>query len=321
MKITKSHFFEYAQADTILPVELDYTLIRNLDMFSSIITGSCYILDIRSRQFCYVQPNDLFLCGYSAEEALEWGYDFYLKTVYSKDLRLWATIHKAILQYMKENIDKWDEIDHFSCTFRLKRKYSFLKNPLPQMVYHLMKPIREDNELRYLICSIGSSTAKEAGNLRLYNKDGMSYKKYNFVSKKWKEKTTELITEREKAILMLAQQGQGAKEIADNLCKSPHTIHNQMTELFFKLEVHSIMGALDLASNRRMIYVRKHDLKEQEHPPAEAPKKRTRTPITDEMMNRIQTYLNEGLSTRKTADKIGISESAIRYWKGKKKLT
>ena len=81
-----------------------------------------------------------------------------------------------------------------------------------------------------------------------------------------------------------------------------------------------MMEALDLASNRRMIYVRKHDLKEQERPLIEVTKKRSRTLITDDMMYRIQTYLDSGLSIRKTADKVSISESAIRYWIAKNKL-
>ena len=321
MKITESHFFEYAQADTIPPVEPDYTFIRHLEMLSAISTASFYLVDIRNRQFCYVQPNDLFLCGYTPKEALALGYGFYLKVVHPDDLPLWASIHRLVLHYIERNEDKWDEIDYFSCTFRLQRKVSFLTRPLPHMICHRIKPVWEDTKLRYLICSVDSSIVKKAGNLRLYNKDGITCKEYNFVSKKWKEKTIELLTEREKAILMLAQQGQGTKEIADNLCKSFHTIHNQLTELFFKLEVHSIMEALDLASNRRMIYVRKHDLKEQEQPPVKAPQKRYRTLITDDMMHRIQTYLDGGLSIRKAADKEGISESAIRYWKGLKKIT
>ena len=98
------------------------------------------------------------------------------------------------------------------------------------MIYHRIKPIWKDTKLRYLICAVDSTTVKKAGNLRLHNKDGMTYEEYNFVSKKWKEKTIELITEREKAILILAQQGQCTKEIADTLCKSPHTIHHQITE-------------------------------------------------------------------------------------------
>jgi len=38
------------------------------------------------------------------------------------------------------------------------------------------------------------------------------------------------------------------------------------------------------------------------------------------MMQRIQQHLDNGLSMRKAADREGVSECAIRYWKGKGKL-
>ena len=127
----------------------------------------------------------------------------------------------------------------------------------------------------------------------------------------------EALSERERTILMLAQQGKTVKEIAHDLSKGYHTIHNQITELFFKLEVHSMQEAIDVTSNRRMIYVPR---KEEAEPKQIQIHKRPRVLITDDMMQHIQVYLDSGLSIRKAADKAGISEGAIRYWKVKKKL-
>ena len=316
MKSRKVSFFEYAQAETTLPVEPDTNLIRHFELFSSIVKESGYILDIKNRQFCYIQPNNLFLCDYSVEEAFSLGYDFYEKIVYGKDLHLWALMHKAILLYLNENKDYRDDIDSFFCTFRLQRKVSFLKNPLPQMVYQQMKPVWEEHELRYLICTIDSSTAKESGNLLIFSKNGRTHKEYRIASRLWKHIMFEALTERERAILLLAQQGKTVKEIADDLYKGCHTIHNQITELFFKMEVHSMQEAIDLASNRRMIYISKQDTAELKEIIIS---KRVRVLITDDMMQCIQTYLDSGLSIRKTAVKIGVSESTIRYRKEKLK--
>jgi hypothetical protein len=47
------------------------SFIRDFDMFSSIITGCVCMLDIPRKQFCYVKPDGLFLCGYSVEDALK----------------------------------------------------------------------------------------------------------------------------------------------------------------------------------------------------------------------------------------------------------
>ena len=87
-------------------------------------------------------------------------------------------MHRVVLLYIKENEDCRDDIDAFYCTFRLQRKVSFLTNPLPQMVYQLMKPAWEGDELRYLICALDSSAAKESGNLLLFSKNGRMHKEY-----------------------------------------------------------------------------------------------------------------------------------------------
>ena len=41
----------------------------------------------------------------------------------------------------------------------------------------------------------------------MYNKDGLIYKEYSFVSRRWKQIELAPLTEQERVILMLAQQG------------------------------------------------------------------------------------------------------------------
>ena len=299
----------------------DSELIRYLDMFSAIATESFYAVDVQNKQFCYVRPDDLFLCGYTVEDALNLRDDFFSNIVYSKDLPLWKAMNKAVLQYLEVSEEPWEVIDYFSCTFRLQRTYSFSPpNIFPQMVFHRMKPVWEDGELRYLICSIASSTAKETGNLRMYGKDGLTCKEYRFASRRWKQIAIKPLTERERAILMLAQQGKSSIEIADDLLKGHNTIRNQIKPIFEKLDVHSMIETIDIASNHRMIYVQKKVITETARPPVETFHKRTRVLVTDDMMQRIQQHLDDGLSMRKAADREGVSECAIRYWKRKGKL-
>jgi hypothetical protein len=137
----KTQFSEHAQEKLIATDEQTFTFIGYFDLFSSITTESIYVLDIPRKQFVYIKPDDLFLCGYPVEDALREGFEFYSKIVYPEDLSLWVNICKAILRYLKDFEGKRDEIDYFSCTFRLQRNYSSLVPPLPQMVYHRMKPI------------------------------------------------------------------------------------------------------------------------------------------------------------------------------------
>jgi DNA-binding CsgD family transcriptional regulator len=278
-------------------------------MFSAIITENFYVFDMQQKQFCCVRFDDFFLCGFSSEDAQRLGYDFFSKTVHKNDLPLWKKMHTAVFRYLNDCKTKRDEIDYFSCTFRLQHKYSFISRLLPQMVYQRMKPVWVDNEWRYMICSVESSVAKESGNLCMYNKNVLAYEKYNATTGRWKRKTTEPLTERESAILMLAQQGKNAKEIAGDLCKGYHTIRNQIKSIFSKLNAHSIREAIYIASCHRIIYT-KTVIQPQSF---EVPDKRIRILLTDEIKQHIQQHLDDGKSIRKAAKLEGIAESAIRY--------
>jgi DNA-binding CsgD family transcriptional regulator len=227
--------------------------IQDIDVFSSITAESFYVLDTQRKQFCYIKPDDLFLCGFPVEDALRLGYDFYSKIIYPEDLPLWYDMSKVVWRYLKDNEEKRNAIDYFSCTFRLQHRYSFLAHPLLQMVYQRMKPVWETDKLYYLICSVRSSAIKKAGNLCLYNKDGV-YGEYNFTSKRWKRKMIEPLTERERAILMLAGQGKSSKEVANVLFKGQNTIRNQIKVIFSKLKVHSMQEAIELAGDHRLVY-------------------------------------------------------------------
>lgn len=288
----------------------DSDFVWYFGMLSSIVTESYYVIDIAANQFCYVSRDNLFLCDYSAEDVIKLGFDFYQKIIYPKDLSLWIDMYKTVLQYLEDPEKKQDEEYYFSCTFRLQRKYSFSIRPLLQMVCLRMKPVWENDELHYLICFVGSSTVKNAGNLYIHNKDGLVCEEYNFKTKRWKRKTKEPLTERERVILMLAQQGKSSREIAGCLCKGCSTIRNQIKALFSKLNVHTMQEAIEFACRHRMINP-KPGLQQQ---PIEDHQKRIRVLLTDDIKENIQQHLDDGESIRQTAKQEGISESAIRYW-------
>jgi DNA-binding CsgD family transcriptional regulator len=287
------------------------------NMFSSVTTQNVYVVDILQKQFCNVKFDDFFLCGYSVEDAFRERFGFYFKILYPEDLPLWIAMRKAVWRYLKDSGEKRDEIDYFFCTFRLQRKYSFLAHPLPQMVYHRMEPVWGNNELRYLICSIESSSTKEVGNLRMYNKNGLAYEEYDVKTSQWKQKTKESLTERERAILMLAEQGKTTKEIANCLHKGYNTIRNQVKELFSRLNVHSMQEAIEFARRHHRIYS-KQDIEVQST--EEPPRKKKRVLLTEETLQRIQQHLDNGNSIRQAAKMEGIAECAIRYWIKKRLL-
>jgi DNA-binding NarL/FixJ family response regulator len=252
MNTTESQFLKPVQDEQTFPDKHDSDLIECFEAFSAVTTGGLYVLNIPQMQFCCIKPDDFFLCGFSVGEALKLGNSFYSKIVYPEDLPLWKNMLKSVLHYLKDSDDKRNEVDFFSCTFRLQ--HTFNNRPLAYMVYHRMKPVWEDGKLHYLICSVVNSTVKEAGNLLMHNIDGLTYEECNLKNKKWKRITIKMLTERERAILMLAGQGKKTKEIANDLYRGHNTIHNQKQLLFPQLNVHSKQEAIEYAHSHRMIY-------------------------------------------------------------------
>ncbi|MDR2970047.1 MAG: helix-turn-helix transcriptional regulator [Tannerellaceae bacterium] len=299
------------QSGLIIPGENDPGVSRFLDKIASIAEVSIQIFDVRHRRFCYISPNDFILCGSSPEDAVEDRESFLKKTVYPADYTRRIEMHEAILTYLKNAKEKKDKIDYFSCTFRLQRKYASFENPLPQMIFLRIKPCREEGELRYLICTAGNSTAKEAGNLRLFHTGELTYEAYDFNTGRWKQNTIEPLTEYEKAILMLAGQGYGIKEMAAILGRGDNTVHNQLTRIYSKLKVHSMQEAIELANHHHMIYAMIRDVKPRQ---VETSGKKNRASLTDDDLQRIQQYLDDGKSIRKAARLEGATEGAIRYW-------
>jgi DNA-binding CsgD family transcriptional regulator len=293
-----------------------------IDMLSAMATESFYIVDVAANRFCYVSQNDLFLCGHSVNDALALGDDFYKKIVYPDDWALWERMRKAVLLYLKTCGEKEEDIDYFSCTFRLQHKFSLVNNPLRKMIHHKIKPVWKDDELRYLICSIESVVTKETGNLRVYCNNRLIYEKYNFTTGRWKLIVIDPLTELEEIILTLSMQGENTKKIANYLCKGHHTIRNRIKALFKKLGVNTMQEAADLVIKHRMMCVSKKIISESEKLPVKTTRKKSQFSLCLDSMQRIQQALNFGYSIRQTAKQEHIAESSIRYWikQGKLKI-
>lgn len=286
------------------------TIEKYFSIFSSIITGSFYVWDIPQKRFCYIKSNDLFLCGHSVEEAMKQGCDFYSQIIHPEDQSLWINILESVQRYLKDLEEDRDKIDYFSCTFRLLRKYPFMPCPLPQMIYLRMKPVWVDAEPHYLVCTLESSALKEAGNLRLH-RTGYIYKEYKLTTQRWHSITPQALTERETAILMLADQGKNSREIAKTLCKGQNTIQNQIKALFAKLEVHSMQEAMEVVKH---YYKPQQATDSLEFSEETKPNPKKRTSLTSKQIQYIQELLNKSKSIRQIAKMAGVTESAIRYW-------
>ncbi len=82
-----------------LPEELDYSrvdeYIRSAEAFSHSTYQSVYIIDYFKRNFLYVSPNPMFLCGLTPEQMKDLGYRFYLEYVPQDEQSLLLELNRA----------------------------------------------------------------------------------------------------------------------------------------------------------------------------------------------------------------------------------
>ena len=71
------------------------TFVRTAEAFANATYQSVYIIDYFRKNFLYVSPNPLFLCGMSAEEVKELGYQFYLDHVPANEVKMLLEINQA----------------------------------------------------------------------------------------------------------------------------------------------------------------------------------------------------------------------------------
>jgi DNA-binding NarL/FixJ family response regulator len=197
----------------------------------------------------------------------------------------------------------------------LIRKNSYTKDPLSQVLYQRMIPVWKNEKISYLICSVESVAYKKNG-FYLHYKNSLTYEKYEPAVGSWSTHTMSLLNERERILLNLSRQGLNSNEISETLCRSKHTIQNQIKALFVKLNVHSIQEAIERANHCNLL----HPYKEKKIDfPNEtihsSPKK-----INKKLMCEIQILLDKGKSIRSIASMVDIAESTIRSWIIKKLL-
>jgi DNA-binding CsgD family transcriptional regulator len=220
----------------------------DIDDFASMSNAAVYVIDFREHRFSYVSEHDLFLCGHSRDEVLNLGYDFYTKIVHPKDLPLWEKMHNAILKYLLDPEEQLENINYFSFTFRIKNLLQIAERQKYLMVHHKLKPVFRKGQIWLGICMLEISAISTSGNLEIFYKNGMNLNKYSFGNQKWELHDIEPLTDCEIDILKLSITGLNEAEIAnDKLYLSIGTIRNKCSALYQKLNVNSMMQAINVA--------------------------------------------------------------------------
>jgi len=233
----------------IKPEVLDY-YIKLFDAFSRITQLSFYVVDYHKQGFVYVSDNPLFLSGYTQQEVLDMGNDFFNKVLSEED-------RDRLIKFQNEAFRTFHT---YPVSFREKMSISFdfsLIQPDKRsiLINHKLTPIyiTESGHLWLALCVVTLST-KTAPGVITAMMDGEFFE-FNFSpqTNKLVRKKVLSLSKREKEILQLSAQGNNNKQIATKLFIDINTVKFHKRNIYSKLEVNNIIEAITFAQNNGLL--------------------------------------------------------------------
>lgn len=223
--------------------------LQVIEAFSRVSYMSVYIIDYQSKSFEYVSDNPLFLCGHTAEEVKEMGYDFYFKYVKKNDLDLLLTVNQLGFDFYEKIPIAERKQYTISYDFHLLNKDKAI------LINHKLTPLflTETGKIWKAMCIVSLSTHTDSGNIAIFKQGTNQYWEYEMKGKTWRSEEKIKLTERELEVLRYYAQGYKINEIANKIFVSPDTIKFHRRKLFEKMQVSNISEALSYVTNNKLL--------------------------------------------------------------------
>ncbi len=233
--------------------EPDYGLaevfVRSAEAFANGTYQSVYIIDYFRKNFLYVSPNPLFLCGMSAEEVKKQGYQFYINHVPEDEVDMLLEINRAGFSFINEI--PASEKDKYTISYDFH-----LVNGLERiLINHKLTALacQPDGSVWLGLAVVSLSTHSEAGHITMQCRDKSEYWEYNRLSHHWEKHTALILNDTEKEILTLSIQGLTINAIAERIHRAVDSVKSARRRLFEKLEVSNISEAISYATNYKLL--------------------------------------------------------------------
>ncbi len=227
-----------------------YNYLEAVKALSRTTYNSIYVIDYEKKGFEYVSDNPLFLCGHTAEEVKDMGYEFYFKYVPEKDLELLLKINTIGFDFYEKIPLEERKAHTISYDFLLKNTEG--KSIL---INQRLTPIFLNNEGKIwkALCIVSLSNKPNSGNITIYKNGSDKIFEYDLNGDYWKTQEKIKLSDREKEILHYSIRSYAIKDIAEKLFISPDTVKFHRKKLFEKLEVSNISEAITCATNNNLI--------------------------------------------------------------------
>lgn len=218
--------------------------------FARLTYESVYVINYSDMSFEYVSENPLFLCGYSSDEVLKMGYDFYFRNVPEKDLELLALINEAGFNFFQKLPVEEKKLYSITYDFHLINKdgRKFLIN-------HKLTPLflTSEGKMWKAMCIVSISNHKQTGNISIQKQGSDEIWLLNTENSSWNKSEKPKLTKREAEILRMHAQGLTINQIAERIFVAPDTVKYYRRRIFERLGVSNMVEALSYAVNSKII--------------------------------------------------------------------
>lgn len=234
--------------ETTLEQLTDY--LEVIEAFARITYKSVYVIDYNKKGFEYVSDNPLFLCGYTAEEVKDMGYQFYFNCVTQKDLDLLVKINTIGFDFYNKLPVPERKQYTISYDFQIKSQ-----SGNPMLINQKLTPLflTEKGKIWKALCLVSLSNEKQSGNIKITHKGNQKVFTYDLKGSFWKMDEKRILTEREIEILQLSARGFTIQQISEIIFLSSETVKYHRKNIYSKLDVTNISEAIIYATNNKLI--------------------------------------------------------------------
>jgi len=218
--------------------------------FARLTYQSVYVIDYAQMKFEYVSPNPLFLSGYTAQEVLELGYEFYFNNVPESDLKLLTLINETGFDFFAKLPESQRKNYSITYDFNLIKK-----DGKPVLINHKLTPLflTDDGRIWKAMCLVAISNNQNAGNAIIDKQGSDEVWKLNLENRIWGKVLKPKLNERELEVLRLYAHGLTINQIADKIFVAPDTVKYYRRRIFDSFNVGNIVEALSYAVNNKII--------------------------------------------------------------------
>lgn len=233
--------------------EPDYRLadnfVRTAEAFANTTYQSVYIIDYFRKNFLYVSPNPLFLCGLAAAAVKREGYQFYINHVPDNEVDMLLEINRAGFSFI--NKIPLSEKHNYTISY----DFHILNGREKILINHKLTALacQPDGSVWLGLSVVSLSTHLNAGHITMHCREKSEYWEYSLSTHVWEKQSAPVLNNTEKAIITLSIQGLTINAIADKIHLAVDSVKTARHRLYDKLGVNNITEAILYATNYKLV--------------------------------------------------------------------